>query len=430
MTVRATRPGVGANLRARVAALVTLGVAGLVVARTAGAPGVGAFTLLRVLPWLTGLVMSNGVYAAAPFFLSGPDRGERRFRTTIPAMAVAAGLAGAALWAIATPLFSDALFEGVPTTLITVAGVSVLTQLIESTAKACSQGSDDLTGSNRVIVLEELVFLPWFGLLLLSGAGTYAAIVFALPLGDLTTAIIAWSRLWRRGYFDGAGRPSLHLAVQVSRFGLRAEVGSIMQTLNARLDFVLLAGLIGPKAVGLYAIASRYAELLRLPALSLNYVLFPAFAGLGAAEARAETRKSLRRLWWTPLATAVPMALLAPYVLPWVYGDEFGGSSGPALVLLAGMSGVVVNGIVTAYLSGIGRPGLGSIATGVGLVITVVLDLLLIPRFGVMGAAAASTVTYLTTTAALLVAFRQLGHGVPPVRTAPTAPACMLPGAP
>ncbi len=94
---RVTVPGVGANLRARIAALVALGVAGLVVARTAGAPGVGAFTLLRVLPWLTGLVMSNGIYAAAPFFLSGPDRDERRFRTTIPAMAVGAGLAGAAL---------------------------------------------------------------------------------------------------------------------------------------------------------------------------------------------------------------------------------------------------------------------------------------------------------------------------------------------
>jgi len=425
---RVTVPGVGANLRARIAALVALGVAGLVVARTAGAPGVGAFTLLRVLPWLTGLVMSNGIYAAAPFFLSGPDRDERRFRTTIPAMAVGAGLAGAALWGITTPLFSAALFKGVPTALVAVAGVSILTQLIETTAKACSQGFGDLPGSNRVIVLEELLFLPWYGLLLASGAGTYAAIVFALPLGDLTTAAIAWSRLWRRGYFDGAGRPSLHLAAPVSRFGLRAAVGSIMQTVNARLDFVLVAALIGPKAVGIYAIASRYAELLRLPALALNYVLFPAFARAGTVAARAETTRSLARLWWTPLAAAVPMALLAPYVLPLVYGDEFSGSSGPALVLLAGMSGVVVNGVVTAYLSGIGRPGLGSMAIGCGLAITVVLDLLLIPRVGVMGAAAASTATYLTTTAVLLVAFRRLG--VVPARTTSSAIASILPAAP
>jgi len=409
VTAGAPPPGVRANLRARVGALLALGVAGLVVARTAGAPGVGTFTLLRVLPWLTGLLMSNGVYAAAPFFLSGPDRDERRFRSTLPAMAVAAGIAGGGLWALATPLFSAALFHGVPVTLVALAGVSVLTQLVETTAKACSQGSGDLTGSNRVIVLEEMVFLPWYGLFLVSGSSTYAAIVFALLLGDLTTAISAWSRLWRRGYFDGAGRPSFQLAARVSRYGLRAEAGSVMQTLNARLDFVLVAGLIGPKAVGLYAIASRYAELLRLPALSLNYVLFPAFARAGTVQARSETSRSLARLWWTPVAAALPMALLAPYVVPLVYGEEFRGSSGPALVLLVGMSGVVINGIITAYLSGIGRPGLGSIATGAGLVITVLLDLLLIPRFGVMGAAAASTATYLTTTVVLLVAFRWVG---------------------
>lgn len=422
MNAPATARGVGSNLQARVAALVALSVAGLVVARTAGAPGVGAFTLLRVLPWLTGLVMSNGVYAAAPFFLSGPDRAERGFRTTIPAMAVAAGVAGSVLWSATTPVFAASLFNGVPQGLVAVAGVSVLTQLVESTAKACSQGYGDLRGSNRVIVLEELVFLPWYALLLTSGAGTYAAIILALPLGDLTTSSSAWMRLWRRGYFEGAGRPSLNLARQVSRYGLRAEVGSVMQTVNARLDFVLVAALIGPAAVGVYAIASRYAELLRLPALALNYVLFPAFARAGPVAARKQTSRALLRLWWTPISAAVPMAMLAPFVLPLVYGAEFRGSSGPSLVLLAGMSGVVVNGVITAYLSGIGRPGLSSLAVGAGLVITVVLDLLLIPPYGVMGAAAASTTTYLTTTAVLLVAFHRLGAAPVQHATTPTAP--------
>lgn len=425
MSASATTRLFGANLRARIGALVALSVTAFVVARTADAAGIGAFTLLRVLPWLTGLVLSNGIYAAAPFFLSGPDRAEHRFRSTIPAMALAAGIFGGTCWAVATPVFAPSLFKGVPTPLVAAAGISVLTQLVETTAKACSQGCGDMKGSNRVILLEEAVFLPWYGLLLGSGASTYAAIVFALPLGDLTTSSLAWSRLVRRGYFAGAGRPSLALAKRVSRYGLRAEVGSVMQTLNARLDFVIVSALVGTKAVGIYAIASRYAELLRLPSLAMNYVLLPAYARAGHVKAYRDARVAVRRTWWTAGAAAVPMAALAPLLLPLVYGNEFRASTTPALVLLLGLTGVMVNGIVTAYLAGIGRPGLNSLATGGGLVATVALDLLLIPRFGVIGAAAASSVTYLTTTLILLAAFHRMRTADDPdtVAAPPNVPA-------
>ena len=407
MKLAGTTRTVGANLQARVLALAALTVTSLVVARTSGAAGVGEFTLLRVLPWLTGLVLSCGVYAAAPYFLSGPDRGEPRYRSTLLAMAVVAGVLGGVLWAAASPLFAGTLFKDVPLALVALAGISVATQLVESSGKACSQGSGDWTGSNRVIVLEELLFLPWYGLLLAAGASTFAALVFALPLGDLSTAALAWGRLARHGYFAGAWPPSRVLAKKVSRYGLRAEVGSIMQTLNARLDFVIVAALLGPRSLGVYAIASRYAELLRLPSLALNYVLLPTYARGGGRVAGEQAHRSLRRLWWTPFAVAVPMAVLAPVVLPLAYGKDFTASTVPSWILLAGLCGGVATGISSAYLAGVGRPGLGSTAIGAGLVVTVVLDVALIPHWHVMGAAVASAFAYWTTTVVLTALFRR-----------------------
>jgi O-antigen/teichoic acid export membrane protein len=397
---------IGANLQARILALIALTCSSLVVARTAGTVGVGVFTLLRVLPWLLGLILSNGVYAAAPFFLSGPDRVEPGFRITLPAMALAAGAVGSALWAIAAPALGPLIFPGLSIALVAFAGITVLTQLVESTAKACSQGHGDLTGSNRVIVLEELLLLPWYALLLACGAGTYAAIVFALPLGDVSTSAIAWTRLARRGYFSGVGKPSLHLARRISAYGLRAEVGSVMQTLNARLDFVIVAALLGPAPLGIYAVASRYAELLRMPSLALNYVLLPEYAR-GGALAGAQAGRALHRIWWTPGIAAIPMAVLVPFLLPLAYGSEFRPAAGPTFVLLAGLTFGAINGIMTAYLAGIGRPGLNSIAVGTGLVVTVLLDVLLIPTFHVMGAAAASSVCYVMTTSVLVLLFRR-----------------------
>ena len=56
---------IAANLLARVGAIGSLLLASLVVARIAGPAGVGTLVLLRVLPWLTGLVLSCGLYGEA-----------------------------------------------------------------------------------------------------------------------------------------------------------------------------------------------------------------------------------------------------------------------------------------------------------------------------------------------------------------------------
>jgi O-antigen/teichoic acid export membrane protein len=287
-----------------------------------------------------------------------------------------------------------------------VAGVSVLTQALESAAMACSQGFDDLAGSNRIIFLEEFLFLPYFGLLLLAGTEHFAAIVLALLLGDLTSGGYGWTRLGRLGYFRGAGRPSPALARHVAAYGFRAQLGSIALLLNARLDFALVGAMVGPASLGIYAVASRYAELLRLPSLAMNYVLYPDYARDGGAVAADKARAMLPGIGWVPAALAVPMALAAPLVLPLFYGPAFKEAVLPACVLLIGLAGGGVVGVISAYLQGAGRPGLYSAAVGAGLPVTVALDLLLIPHFGVMGAAVASTAAYVTTTGVLVACFR------------------------
>ena len=157
--------------------------------------------------------------------------------------------------------------------------------------------------------------------------------------------------------------------------------------------------------------ASRTAELLRLPSLAINYVLFPAYARLGAAAAAVQARAAIRRTWWVPAVLAVPVAAAAPVILPLVYGHTFRAAIVPTWILLAGLAGGSVYGVLSAFLSGIGRPGLTSIAQAAGLVVTVTLDLTLIPHLGIDGAAIASAFSYLTTVCVLIVCFRMTQAG-------------------
>ena len=64
------------------------------------------------------------------------------------------------------------------------------------------------------------------------------------------------------------------------------------------------------------------------------------------------------------------------------------------LILLPGMWFLGTGTVVGGDLRGRGRPGLASAVAGIAVVVTVALDLALIPPFGIVGAAVASVAAY------------------------------------
>jgi O-antigen/teichoic acid export membrane protein len=400
--------GLASNVSARVGALVSLALATLVIAHLGGPAAVGVYALLRVLPSLVGVVLSAGLPGAVTYFLAGPAREDRRLPLTIVVMALAGGGLGAILWALTSPILTQLFFRDLPVALVAWAGLTVLTQLQVATVKSFCQGSDDLRGANWVIVLEEFTFLPAYGILLLLGIRGNVAIIAGLILADVATFVWAWERNVRRGRFQGAQPPSLPLARTIAGYGIRAQVGGVLSLLNLRLDFLILGALAGPAVLGTYAIASKFAELLKILPMALTYVLYPKYSNQTRSAAAASARELLPRAAATVALAAVPLWLAATYLLPIVYGPAFRSAVEPAHILLLGLSAEGVAGVITAFLYGIGRPGLNSIAMGFGVVVTVALDLLLIPRFGAVGAAVASSAAYVSSTMALMVLFRHL----------------------
>jgi O-antigen/teichoic acid export membrane protein len=158
--------------------------------------------------------------------------------------------------------------------------------------------------------------------------------------------------------------------------------------------------------LGVYAVASKYAELMRLPAVAMQYVLYPRFARDGRRLADAEVRHMLPRALALTASLVLPLAGVAVVALPLLYGPAFSDAVVPACILLGGLAFEGAAAVSTAYLFGVGRPGLSSWAMGAGVAVTVALDVLLIPHFGAVGAAVASGVAYLVTTVVLVTLTR------------------------
>ena len=392
-----------ANVAARVVALASLSAATVLVARAGGPKLLGELTLLRVLPGLMGVLVGCGLPSAAPFFLAGKDWDKARLRTTLVLLTLAGALAASGCWLVLSSLIHQVFFSSWHMGVVLAAAVPVFSQLWVATGKSFLQGEDDMRGANWAIAAEEAVFLPVYLGLLHFMHGT-SLLMTALVGADVLVTVGIAVRLARLGYRRGWGRPDHRLAREICGYGIRGQVGGMLSLINLRLDVAILGALVGPGTLGVYAVASKYAELLRLPGLAVTYVLYPRLAARDRKEAaRAVAALFPRALVLTALA-ALPLAAAVP-LLPYVYGHAFASAMIPAYILLFGLVGEGVAGLVSAYLYGVGRPGANSLALGVSVVVTIALDVTLIPRYHAVGAAAASAVAYLTSSAALVVCY-------------------------
>ena len=402
------------NVGARLVALASVALVTVLVARSGGAEDVGVLALMRVLPGVVGVVCACGLPGAMGFFVGGADRDHPRLWPTVHALMLLGGLLGTGVWMLLSGLIHAHLMTTTSLTVVVLTGVTVATQLPVAVGKACLQALGDTRGSNVVTAAEEAAFVPVYALAWWAGLRGGLLLVVALLVADLLVAVLAWQRLAKRTPAAAVGRrPDLPLARRMTAFGLRAQVGGILSLLNLRLDVVILGALAGPAPVGVYVVASKAAELLRLPALALTWVTYPQFAGQPARAVPARTGSDLTlpgvaKLLALGTVLAAVVAAGGFLVLPALYGPAFASACWPAALIAIGLSAEPAAGVASGFLLGTGRPGLNSAVLGVGFVVTVVLDVALIPGHGSNGAAWASAASYLVTDVLLVSAWCRL----------------------
>jgi O-antigen/teichoic acid export membrane protein len=241
-------------------------------------------------------------------------------------------------------------------------------------------------------------------------ASVAAALVQCLPLialtaaGDITvTNVVVWwtiSMTVSPVMLVTALRPiplrgDLRLAGRQLALGSRYHIGLVAFHLLMTVDVLLLNTLSSAAAVGIYTVAVTLLELARIPAEAITQVALPKQAGGHMRDAALVTARTFRLSALLSAAFVGVLAAAAPLLVPRLYGQSYAGSVAPLLTLAPGMVALFLMRPVEQYLVRLGRP-IVMTAVPVGAVLTnVLLNLALIPRWGAVGAAAASTIAYI-----------------------------------
>jgi O-antigen/teichoic acid export membrane protein len=187
----------------------------------------------------------------------------------------------------------------------------------------------------------------------------------------------------------------------------------LMTTVLTNIDTILVGKLQGSAEAGIYKIATQLAMLVGLPLTAISIAMAPVIAGLHASgrtgELRARSRAAARAIAAAATAVAAAVAIGAPWILE-AFGPEFSAAYVPALILAAAYlvhSAMATSGYLL-IMSQHETLVMGVFAAGAAL--NACGGLALIPRLGMVGAAASSALCLcLVSVSCALLARRKLG---------------------
>lgn len=210
-----------------------------------------------------------------------------------------------------------------------------------------------------------------------------AALAYLLPVAPVSLWMLV--RLWRlnRPVWRGLGSAFKRL----TSYGLRSYGLDLLGSQVAgQFDRVLVVGLLNPAAMGLYVVALSLSQMLGVFHSAVVTVLFPKASGRPVEEVVALIGRGARVSIAINLLAAVGLALLGPWVLGLVYGQEFL-SAVPVfrILLLEAVLGGAAWVLAYAFMA-LDRPGTVSLMQGIGRGMSVPLLLVLVPLYGLEGA--------------------------------------------
>jgi O-antigen/teichoic acid export membrane protein len=182
------------------------------------------------------------------------------------------------------------------------------------------------------------------------------------------------------------------------RLGLGAHVGNIVQTFNYRLDALLVQGYIGQAAVGLYQTGVMLAEMVLYLPNAVSAALVPEIASTSNGDV---TIRVVRHTLLLTVLSSLGLILVAWPALM-VLRPAYSGAFLPMGILLVGVISLSVHKVIAAQFLGQGLPKYPTYTSTVALFATIIGDVVLIPRWGIVGAATASSLAYTLQTLFLL----------------------------
>jgi O-antigen/teichoic acid export membrane protein len=252
-------------------------------------------------------------------------------------------------------------------------------------------------------VIHSFLYLILLGVFILVLRGGVKETVAVYTISFITSSLLALF------LFTREDRPMAKLDLSLTNpmlsFGIRAYLIVVFNFLNYKLGVILVKHYLTVSDVAYFQIAAGIAQRFWYFPNAMSALLFPTLLAMESGSAEFSAKICRNNLFLMVILAIIAIFIARPVVLM-LYGAEYETVIYALYSLLWGIVIFPFYKFLSSYFASQKMLGIGIFASAVGIGANIVANMILIPRYGVLGAGLASSISYSVLSFILLLFFR------------------------
>ncbi|URT70553.1 flippase [Cytobacillus firmus] len=384
-------------------------LASIIIARSLGPEGNGLYQLIVLLPTTLMTLLNLGVGTSSVYYVGQKKYDIKDIIKTNTASGAVLSLAAVIIGLIGVMFFSDKFFEGVPPNYLYFILLIMPLLMLNDFYLVIFQGVQDFKSFNSLALLRQLaalITLVLFIFVLRIGlVGTVIAFIAGVVTQFIVTLILLNKNL-KTNLFSGSFSKAYFK--ESFSFGFKAHFSNVLSFINYRADIYLISMFLNPAAVGLYGVAVSIAERLWIVSQSISSVLYPVISSSSDVDSKNKLTSVIsRNVLFFSIIAGIVFYFASDLIFRLLFGEAYADSSDILKMLLPGIILFSVDRILSNDLAGRGKPELNMYTSIFTVASNIILNILLIPKIGIAGAAVSTSVTYSLSTLVKMILFKR-----------------------
>ena len=235
--------------------------------------------------------------------------------------------------------------------------------------------------------------------------------MFAMVAETVVLSLVTGYFLLRHRYL--APRLRYDFLPETLRYGMKTIGGTLSSKVNDRFDYFMLGYFVNSEVLGIYSVGYSLVKLVTIVPTAIAPVLINRVAGERDRKSQVDALARVHAPLFL-LSILVGAGILAGgyWGIPLLYGEAYSGAFPVLLILAIGiLPFAVTRRMIDNFFNGADRPLYPTLVQGAGAVMAIAANVYLVPRYGISGAAWATTVSWLTSTVVSIWLLHHFQHG-------------------
>lgn len=247
-------------------------------------------------------------------------------------------------------------------------------------------------------IFSGMVTTAVLGGLVLAFAPSLPFLVVALIAGSSVNLLAASMQVAKRlGWATLIPHWSGNDAKLILKMAFPFALAAIFVKIYSYIDSIFISKFLDTSAVGLYAIAYKFTYAFQFLPLAFVAALFPGMSAVAGRDERALERILMRSMWYMAVISApivFGLYAIAPEAIL-LAGDGYTKATAVLQSLIFVLIPIFLDFPIGALLNAAGKQATKTTIMGVTMVINIVLNVMLIPQVGILGAAYAALASFI-----------------------------------